>query len=172
MKKVWFFIFCLIFGFLFWCGKRFDFQNFQQYNNTLIAFQEDAVSQLEEYYKKIETISNAEELSGYYLETFLRFGELYHSVEAEKSWDGDASLKTALASYLSWLQLAFEHYEKPIVEKMWAFSGENKNYYRESKALVQESSLLFARELARLDKLLEIEYSAFLQKYNSELSSH
>lgn len=53
---------------------------------------------------------------------------------------------------------------------MGTFSGENRDYYLESKTLVQESSLLFSAELARLDKLLEAEYSAFIQKYPSKAS--
>lgn len=41
---------------------------------------------------------------------------------------------------------------------MGVFSGEKNEYYLESKSLVQESSLLFAAELARLDKVLDAEY--------------
>lgn len=171
MRKVWIFAFCWFLGLLFWCGKSFDPQEFQRYNNSLIAFQEEAVSGLKQYYQNIETIANGDELFELYSGTFSDFWRLYQLVIASESWKGDGDLKVALSSYITWLQLAFELYEKPIVERMGVFSGEKNEYYLESKSLVQESSLLFAAELARLDKVLDAEYWSFIQKYNSELSS-
>lgn len=55
---------------------------------------------------------------------------------------------------------------------MESSSGDRKQYYMESKAFVQDSALVFAAELARLDKTLDAEYLAFLQKYKIGVNKH
>ncbi len=156
---------------LIWCNKKQQLIAFQDYNNTLISYQEDAVQYIKEYYQSTANIKNSNDLELHYNATRWKIQELHNNTTNSTERNNDPLLKESIRNYLSWLVAAFEKYERPILDRMQTPSEENHAFYHESKTIIQQNALQFSTELARLDKMLDQEYSLFLQKHTTDFSA-
>lgn len=166
LKSLVFFSCCLFF---LGCSNNKSTISVQDYNNLILAYQIQAVDEVERYFLNLEKEYNGENLLNLYVQMRNQLSQLslWLAGESDRKWD--SRLKDAVAVYLSGLQAALQEYEMPIVEMLGSYTGSANQFYQEGKERVQKYSLAFSKLLPELDKKLEEQLIIFAYQYNYSL---
>ena len=162
MKKI---LILFLFFFLVWCWSSWTNMGIEEYNNTLISFQEASVDALKNYYEGLEKNYDGSNLILLFTWTLEDLSSLESQAENISWWNDDNELRDAVVNYISWMRAAFMTYEWPVIEILVDYTGQVSRFYKDNEEVFSQSAMQLASELAILDKSLEESYIHFAENH-------
>ena len=168
--KIWFLsLFVALSLILTWCGSKTPQISAQDYNNELIALQESALDQVKSYFQALDDEYDGQNLSDLYTTMQENLSTLADKAQNASGYREDLTLKNAVLAYITGLQTSLDQHEKPIVRLLTSYSGSAQQFYEQDRSSINSWTLLFARDLTKLDQALDIAQSTFAKKYKLKL---
>ena len=161
MKKIWFLLFVLLVA---GCSFRKPQVDIQKYNNQLLAFQEQSVETLENYYQILNKEYSKIDLEETYQATLQKLQQLATDAETYPGVP-DEGFKAGVVAYISGVRTAFMQHEYPTVRLLVNLSGDATEFYRKDSQQISANAMKLQADLAKLDKDLDFVYQQFKGKY-------
>lgn len=159
-------LFVLLTAVIMWCSSQSETISAQDYNNELVALQESALQVVKEYYAELDQTYDGTNLSQIYADLQINLKTLADKAAVASGYKSDHTLKNAVLDYITGLQASLELNEKPTVLLLDGYTGSSQYFYEQDQQKITSWALLFAQDLARLDKDLDLAQAAFAKRHN------
>ncbi len=172
MKKIWFLWLLLVVFSLTACGKKPDLTaELVAYNDEIVALQVQGGDALENYYAALEEDFDGTNLREFFEQAQKDLIWLIGEAEAFPAFQKDNHLQYALVSYLSWLSVAFEYYETPVLNYFDHFTGQTYALAKEYEKVIAPFAIQLTQEIERLDNEFLKAQADFAARYHYPLST-